>query len=693
MGDNRKTVLLWVILGLAIIYAFRLFYLQVLDTTYIQAANSNSLQKMIDYPYRGLIYDRKGKILVYNVPVFDINVTPREVPKNLDTARLADLFKIPRQELDSLLIKAKKYSRVKPSTIIKQMSSEEMGAIQDQLVDFPGFTISPRTVRGYPHQSMANALGYIGEISKRQLDQSAGYYKQGDYIGLSGLEKEYENELRGQRGVKYVMVDVHGVKKGAFRNGAFDTSSQKGADLYSSIDLELQQYGEKLMVNKAGSIVAIEPSTGEILAFVSAPSYDPNMLSGREYSRNFSKLLRDSLKPLFNRGLMAMYRPGSTFKTVQSAIALQMGVIDSSTTLFCNKGIIKCHGHPGSHLNMTQAIQWSCNPYFHQLYRRMLNRGYDNRNTFRDTYIGYQKWRDYVMSMGLGAPLGVDLPNEKKGIIPTTKFYDRWYGHMRWKFSTIYSLSIGEGELGILPIQLANLACIYANRGYYYEPHLIRGIGEKGKPRPQYLVKHKTLIDPENYEPIINGMEAVVNQGTVWSKARMQSVIVCGKTGTSQNAKGKDHSIFIGFAPKDNPKIAVAVFVEYAGFGGFVAAPIGTLMIEKFLNDTISRKNLEKHMISQDFIHRKRSSEDIKADSARKAKIRKDTATFMRILKKPETPITSEPNQGRQARLKEASENPKRSLPTQDSQTPSWQALLPAGLSLNRKSGYVQQLT
>jgi len=640
MIENRKYIIQGFILLFALAYGIRLFFIQIIDDTYKTAANSNSLQRVIDYPYRGVVYDRKGKIMVYNVPVFDIQVIPREVPKPLDTARLAKLFAIPRAELDTLLIRAKRYSRVKPTAIIKQMSNEDMSRLQDQLVDFPGFYITPRTVRGYPHQSMANALGYIGEINKKQLDQSNGYYKQGDYIGLSGLEKQYEPYLRGQRGVKYVMVDVHGIQKGSFKNGAYDTASVKGENLHTSIDLDLQAYGEKLMTNKAGSIVAIEPSSGEILAFVSAPSYDPNMLTGREYSKNFSKLLKDSLKPLFNRAMMAMYRPGSTFKTVQALSALQQGVMDTNTRYPCIQNVVKCHGKHPSPCNISSGLQYSCNPFFLQVFKRNINQGFDARNTFRDTYLGYGKWRTIVNSLGIGSALGIDLPNEKKGIFPNTKFYDKWYGHFRWKFSTIYSLSIGEGEMGILPLQLANLSCIIANKGWYITPHFVKKIGETGKPLPQYQVKNQTLIEPRHFESVINGMEKVVSSGyTVWPSAKMSSVIICGKTGTSQNAKRKDHSIFICFAPKDNPKIAVACFVEYAGFGGYVAAPIATLMIEKFLNDTIARKNLEIHMIGQDFIHRRISKEDIKADSSRKAKIKADSSQFLQKVMPVATPV------------------------------------------------------
>jgi len=655
MEDNSRRITIQIFIAcFALLFAGRLFYLQIIDPTYQSAANSNSLQRIIDYPYRGLIYDRNDKIMVYNVPVYDVQVVPREVAKDLDTLALARLLEIPKKDLDSLLLKAKKYSRVKPTSVLKQVNSEDIAKIQDQLVDYPGFFIAPRTVRGYPHQSMANALGYIGEISKTKLEKLGTYYRQGDYIGLSGLESEYEEQLRGKKGVKYVMVDVHGIQKGSWQNGAFDTSSVKGKNLYTSIDLELQKYGELLMTNKAGSIVAIEPKTGEILAFVSAPSYDPNLLVGREYSRNFRKLLKDSLKPLFNRAMMAMYRPGSTFKTVQSLIGLQTGAIDSNFTFPCASPFVSCHeAHPNP-CNLSQALQWSCNPYFWQVYKRVINRGYSN-NTFIDSRLGYEKWRALTLSFGIGGVLGVDLPNEKKGILPSTKYFDKLYGHNRWKYSNIYSIALGEGEMGVLPLQLANLACIYANRGWFITPHFVRAIGDKKEKLPEFQIKRNAMIEPRHFEAVVHGMEEAVARGTVWSKARLQSIVVCGKTGTAQNAKGKDHSIFICFAPKNDPKIAVAVFVENAGFGGFVAAPIGTLMVEKFLNDTIARKNLQKHMVDQDFIHKRKAPEEIKDDSARKAKIKADSVKFIKLtaslLVKPKAIVIGNSNSSRKNSL------------------------------------------
>ena len=601
-NENRRFIIQGLFVAVAAVFLLRLFFLQILDDTYKQAANNNALMKVTEYPYRGVIYDRNGKILVFNVPVYDMMVTPREVRKGMDTASFCRLMSISKEEFIDKMLAAKTYSRVKPSAFIKALSGPDFARVQDQFTDFPGFSFVPRTVRNYPHTCMANALGYIGEISRGRLEkQGPGYYKTGDYIGISGLEAKYEEALRGRRGVKHILVDVHGIRKGSFKNGLYDTTAVRGENLYSSVDLTLQEYGEKLMVNKAGSIVAIDPATGEILAFVSSPSYDPNLLTGREFGKNYNMLVKDPNKPLFNRALMAMYRPGSTFKTIQALIGLQQGAFDQNMTIPCVQTTVHCHPHP-SPCNLTQAIQWSCNPYFVTAYRRIINRELTN-NTYRDTRIGYDKWRNLASTFGLGAPLGIDLPGEKKGILPSVKYFDRVYGFNRWKYSNVYSLSIGEGEMGILPVQLANVAATYANRGWYYTPHFIRSIGEKGNRPKEFTLKHYCGVNPKFFEPIVNGMEMAVEHGTVWSAAKLEGVSICGKTGTSMNAKGANHSIFLCFAPKENPKIAIATFVENAGFGGFAAAPIATLMVEKYLNDTIKRQNLEKHMISRNYLH------------------------------------------------------------------------------------------
>lgn len=618
MFDSRQRIILFVFALVTFTFLARLFYMQVIDDSYKEAAANISLQRIVDYPYRGIIYDRKGKICVYNVPVYDVMVLPKEVRKDMDTLRFCRLFGISKEEFIATMTAARTYSKIKPSPFIKQLSHTEFATIQDQLIDFPGFFISPRTVRGYDHKSMGVVLGYIGEISAGRLEkfkkEGNNYYRSGDYLGISGLENFYEEQLRGKRGVKFMMVDVNGIQKGHYKDGIFDTAAVRGENLYTSLDLELQKFGEELMVNKRGSIICIEPKTGEILAMVSSPSYDPNLLRGREFSKNYLALQRDPLKPLFNRALMAPYPPGSIFKTLQALTALQEGVADSNLVWPCVQDVVHCHPHPGA-CNLRQSIQWSCNPYYLQVFRRIINQ-HKSGNTFLDTRIGYERWREYISSFGIGQKLGIDMPSEKKGILRTTAYYDRIYGEKRWKYSNIYSLSIGQGELGLSPLHMANMACILANRGHYYTPHFVRKIGDKGKPLPQYSVKHQTKVEARHFEAILTGMKWAVQQGTVWSQARMKSVDICGKTGTAQNPHGKDHSIFICFAPKDNPKIAVATVVENSGFGGFVAAPIATLMVEKYLNDTIQRKNLYQHMLTRDYIHRD-STQDAKAGKTR----------------------------------------------------------------------------
>jgi penicillin-binding protein 2 len=597
MFGNRKNIIQFAFILVGLVYVINLFLIQIMDPSYSFASQDNVRRRIVDYPYRGLIFDRTGKLLVHNTPVFDLMVVPREL-KVKDTALLCSRFGITIEEFQARVLEAKKYSYDKPSAFLKQLSTVDFAKIQDFLVDYKGFYPQKRTMRSYSHQSLANALGYIGEVNKRQLErQEDGYYQQGDYIGINGLESSYESYLRGKRGARYVMVNVRGVEKGPFKGGEFDTLSIPGTNLISTVDLNLQQYGEKLMGYKIGSVVAIEPSTGEILSFISAPSYDPNILTGRDFSKNFLSLQKDSLVPLFNRPLMAMYPPGSIFKIAQALIALEEGIITPNTRFVCNRALVNCHPHP-SLLDVQGSVQHSCNPYYYMVFKNMIERGL-NTSKYKDSELGYDIWYNRIKKFGFGEKLGVDLPNEKSGTIPSNKYYDRIYGNLRWKFSTIYSLSIGQGEIGTIPIQMANLAAIIANRGYYYAPHLIKSIGDDG-PKSEYKIRHDAGISPAYYGPIVDGMEDVVNAGTA-TRSRIKHISMCGKTGTAQNPHGEDHSVFIAFAPKDNPKIAIAVFVENAGFGGTWAAPIASLMIEKYLTDTITRPALEKHILDKRF--------------------------------------------------------------------------------------------
>lgn len=600
MNDSRKVVIGVVFLLVGVVYLAKLFAIQVVDGNYKSAAESNIIKKIEEYPYRGLIYDRNGQLVVYNKPVYDLMVVPKEAVAQTDTARFCQLFKLSREEYAELMQKARTYSYVKPSAFLKQLSAEEFAAVQDHLVDFPGFFITPRTVRAYPYPIMASALGYIAEIDKRKLAQdTTKYYKRGDYIGISGVEKKYEQYLKGKRGVQLKTVNVRGIVKGDYKGGEYDTLSVPGKNLVSTVDLNLQQYGEYLMQGKSGSIVAIEPGTGEVLSIISGPTYDPNILAGRELGKNFTALQQDSLIPLFNRPIMAQYPPGSMFKMVQSLIGLQEGVITPHSRFQCNRAVVACHG-PHSNEDLKGAIKVSCNPYFYQTFRRIINQEVSN-NTFEDSKIGLDLWREYLNRFGLGRPLNIDLPGEKGGSVPGSAFYDQVYGEGRWKWSTIRSLSIGQGELGASPLQMANLAAIIANRGHFYNPHLIKKIGDGGK-LPAYELRQETGVAPEHFSTVVNAMEEVVQSGTGQYRAKIKDIAVCAKTSTVQNPHGEDHSGFIAFAPKDNPQIAIAVYVENAGQGARAAAAIASLMIEKYLKGEIQRKNIEDYVLKGQFL-------------------------------------------------------------------------------------------
>ncbi len=469
---------------------------------------------------------------------------------------------------------------------------------------FPGFFVQPRTLRKYSYPIAAHALGYIGEVST-EIIESNSYYKPGDYIGISGIEKSYEEVLRGKKGMKIRVVDVLNRDKGSFQGGRYDTTAYAGTDLYSSLDADLQSYGEQLMAGKKGSIVVIEPSTGEILCMITSPSYDPNLLVGRIRKNNYVKLLEDSVMvPLFNRALMASYPPGSTFKLVDALVGQQAGVLTPETRYSCPGGFplgngkkVACHNH-FSPLDLRQGIQHSCNTYFCRVFRSIID-----KKPFTSTREGYEYWRDLVMSFSLGHKIGVDLPGELNGNIPSSNYYDRYHGKDRWNSMAIISLGIGQGEIGITPLQLANLAALISNRGFYYTPHIIKAIGKRDNLNRQFREKHYCNVDPRYFPIVIEGMHDVMQAGGTGSESKVDGIEICGKTGTAQNPHGKNHSIFIAFAPKDNPRIAVAVVVENAGFGATYAAPMASLIIEKYINHEVKRKDVEQSMISGNLLH------------------------------------------------------------------------------------------
>lgn len=605
MNEGRKEIIQAVFILMGVIFLVKLFFIQVVDDRYGTLAGINAILPVPQYPIRGTIYDRNGKLIVYNNPEFDLMIILKDV-KRLDSARFCEVFGIDATQLDELFtglkteIRNKKASELQPYAFIRQLSTIDLARIEDHIDEFPGFYIEARNTRAYASEAGANALGYVSEITKKQLERDEKkFYRQRDYIGQSGIEAFYEEYLRGKRGVKYLMKNKDGVIKGKYEGGKYDTLSYPGQDLVTTLDLDLQEYGEKLMKGKAGSIIAIEPATGEILSMISGPSYDPLMLTGRNYSKNYVLISTDTNKPLFNRPLMAQYRPGSIFKIAQAMVGLQEGVITPETRIRCDRSIINCHG-PHSNEDLRGAITNSCNPYFHGVLRRMLNQGKSN-SPFDDTRIGLEEWNHHITSFGFGKPLGIDLPSEKGGLMPSPAYYDKAYRGRPWKFSNIYSIAIGEGENMVVPLQMANFAATVANRGFYYTPHLVKSIGDSGKPLPQFLEKHETTIKPEYFQVAADAMEEVVRSGTGQYRASLKDVVVCGKTGTVQNEPRPDHSVFIAFAPKENPKIAVAVYVEYSGQGARAAASIASLMIEKYLFGGTKRPHIEEYVLKGEF--------------------------------------------------------------------------------------------
>ena len=605
--SDRKYIIGGIVILIAFIYIIKLLSLQVFDNKYKLSANNNSQRKVIIHPPRGLIYDRNNNLLVYNEATYDIMVIPNQLEK-FDTNLLAQLLNVDKDYIIQNLKKAKTFSYYKPSLFLKQLSVKEYGKFQENLYKFSGFFAQPRTLRKYPKKIAAHILGYVGEVDKKIIETNKSY-KQGDYIGRSGVEKYFENILRGKKGSKIFLVDVHNRIRGSYKNGKYDTLAISGNDITLTIDAELQAYGEKLMQNKIGSIVAIEPSTGEILTLVSSPNYDPNLLVGRVRAKNYRKLLLDSLKPLFNRAINAKYPPGSTFKLVNALIGMQEGVLNENTYYTCNHGYhfggitVGCHGHK-SPLNLKESIQISCNSYYCNVFKTII----DNKN-FQTTTESYNTWRNYVTSFGFGKHLGSDISDESMGFVPKSTYYDKYYKKNHWSALTVISLAIGQGELGITPLQMANMASIMANRGYYYIPHIVKKISSGISISPKFEVMHYTKINEKYFPTVVDGMELVVNggAGSTAHIAKIDSIIVCGKTGTAQNPHGKDHSIFIAFAPKDNPKIAIAVYVENGGFGATWAAPIASLMIEKYLTKKISkkRKYLENYILNGNLINKK----------------------------------------------------------------------------------------
>lgn len=602
--EKRKYVIGGFIIVIFIIYVIRLAGLQLGDDKYKVYADNNAFLNKVVYPSRGLIYDRNGELIVYNQPAYDVMMIPRDV-ENFDTLDFCNTLDITVEQLRKRFYDMRHtpgYSSYTPQRLITHLSAQDYGKLQEKLYRYPGLFIQKRILRQYNHSTAANVLGNIREVSPKDIERDP-YYQRGDYIGDLGVEKSYDEYLRGVKGVEILLRDALGRIQGRYLNGAHDVAPVSGKNLKLSIDLELQQYAESLMVNKIGAVVAIEPKTGEILALVSSPTYDPTLLVGRQRGESYRNLLNDKYKPLFDRALMAAYPPGSTFKPSQGLILLEEGIINLSTTYPCYKGFISgglrvgCHAH-GSPLNLKPALQTSCNAFFCWGFKAMI----DRRSKYGTSAEAFEVWKNHLVSLGYGYRLGVDLPGESRGFIPNAKFYNKIYGEGRWSANTIISVAIGQGEILATPLQIANLCATIANRGWFITPHVVKEIQDTVIAE-EYRTPRYPTIDAKYFDDVAEGMRMAVTGGTC-RMANLPGIEVCGKTGTAQNPHGRDHSAFIGFAPYHDPKIAVCVYVENAGFGATYGVPIGSLVIEKYLNDSISpsRKYIEQNMLNANTI-------------------------------------------------------------------------------------------
>lgn len=588
--SNRRYVIAGIAIGIVVVYTIRLFALQLMSDDYKKNADSNAFLKKIEFPSRGLIYDRNGKLMVYNQPSYDIMVVMNEEKGRLDTLEFCNALGITKEafikRMDDIKDRSKNpgYSRYTQQIFQTQLTDKEFSIFREKMFRFPGFYVQKRSTRQYQYPYAAHVLGDIAEVSPSDIEND-DYYQPGDYIGKLGVEKYYEKQLRGEKGIQILLRDAHGRIQGRYQNGQLDSRPVAGKNLTLSLDLQLQALGERLLEGKIGSIVAIEPSTGEVLCMVSSPSYDPRMMVGRQRSKMHSELQQNIWKPLLNRSIMGQYPPGSTFKTSQALTFLTEGIIGPGTAFSCHRGFyykglhVGCHGH-GSPLALTEAISTSCNGYFCWGLYYMIG----NRKKYPHVQDAMNRWRDYMVSMGFGYKLGIDLPGEKRGLIPNADFYDNAY-HKSWNGLTVISISIGQGEVNLTPLQIANLGATIANRGYYYVPHVVKKV--EGEPLDTtFTRKHYTMATRKAYESVVAGMRSSVVKGTC-KAANRSDYLVCGKTGTAQN-RGQDHSVFMGFAPMDNPKIAIAVYVENGGFGADYGVPIGALMMEQYINGKLS---------------------------------------------------------------------------------------------------------
>ena len=602
--EKRKYVIGGFIVLIAAIYVVRLFGLQIQDDKYKDYADNNAFLRKTVYPSRGMIYDRNDSLVVYNQPAYDVMMIPRDV-HDFDTLDFCRTLSITPEEFDARITAMKNsrnYSSYTPQTLITHLSAKDYGKLQEKLYRYPGFFIQKRILREYAYDAAANVLGNIREVSESDIKRD-DYYQAGDYCGDLGIEKSFDKYLRGVKGKEILIRDARGRIRGRFEDGARDIAPISGKDLKLSLDIKLQEYAESLMVKQIGAVVAIEPSTGEILAMVSSPTYSPKLLVGRSRGKNYRELVNDHYKPLFDRALMGAYPPGSTFKPSQGLIFLEEGIVTLGTPYPCYRGFISgrlkvgCHGH-GSPIQLKPALQTSCNAYFCWGFKAMI----DKRSKYGTPAKAFEVWKNHLVSLGYGYPLGVDLPAEGRGFIPNAKFYNKIYGEGHWSANTIISVSIGQGEILATPLQIANLCATVANRGWFITPHVVKEIQDTVIDE-QYLTPRYPTIDQKYFEDIAEGMRMAVTGGTC-RLANLPDIEVCGKTGTAQNPHGRDHSAFIGFAPYRDPKIAVCVYVENAGFGATYGVPIGSLIIEKYLTGSISpsRKYIEERMLTSNTI-------------------------------------------------------------------------------------------
>ena len=599
----KNKLLPFLIILSSFIFILRLFWVQLIDINDVKLSNKNSVEKVYNFPERGYVFDRNDRLIVGNELFYDLMIIPAEL-KPIDTLEFCKILKIAKTTLIDKINKAKKYSRVKPSVFLSQISKTDYAIIQEKLWKYKGFSVRKKSNRNYLLNSASNILGYISEVNDYEVKDNS-YYESGELIGRQGIEKSYEKKLRGLKGVSYFEKDNFNRTTGSYKEGIYDTLLKPAKNINLTIDSNLQVYGDSLMINKFGSIIAIEPESGEILSLINAPSFDPNLLIGRERSTNYLKLKNDTIgKPLFDRGLQGMYPPGSTFKLINGLIALQEDIITPSTKILCNAGhfysnkrFMKCHCKPGTYNDLNKAIYNSCNTYFATIYKKTIDR-------YSNSKQGIDNWKNHVNSFGLGNYLGYDHPLGQPGLIPDSKYYDKWYPNNRWRAATTISNGIGQGEILTTPIQLGNIAASIANRGWFIIPHFVKKISNDSI-KLKYRERKYSSIDSIHFEKIVQGMYDVIEKGTA-QNSKIRGIEIVGKTGTAENfikidgvrKQLTDHSIFIGFAPKENPKIAIAVFIENGYWGTRWAAPIASLMMEKYLNKKIKRKYLEKYIFN-----------------------------------------------------------------------------------------------